>query len=74
MKIPHIRRRRRRHIDKAERWKTLLVIALCILAAVLIILGMRYDKTRWVKPVSLGTNSLYFPAPFEGQSAFTNDA
>ncbi|PCK22215.1 hypothetical protein CHR55_32830 [Rhodococcus qingshengii] len=63
-------RMRRRHIDKAERWQTLLVIGLCILTLVAIFFGMRYDKSRWVQPAALTTNSLYDSASFETDTAF----
>ena len=63
-------RLRRRHIDKAERWQTLLVIGLCVLTLVAIFFGMRYDKSRWVQPAALTTDSLYDSASFETVSAF----
>lgn len=38
-----------------------------------VLLGMHCDKSRWVKPASVGTNSLHFPAQYVAQTAFVSD-
>lgn len=67
--MPRKRKRRSRHIDRANQWRTRLVIGLCILATVAVVCGMLYDRTRVAEPIGFGTHSLHIPALPETDAA-----